>query len=147
MPGYESRNPNDLEPEFRRRILATLAEYNRRFPDGPWPALVATYRDGVRQDYYQSIGASQVGAGWSMHNWRLAADVGWFERIVLGQPLGYLKKLPTLQNRRLVGIAKFYGLECGADWTDFPDPAHFQAPQRIEAARAGLPVRWPPFPQ
>lgn len=142
LPGYESRDPKDLAFDVRVRAEKTFAEYKRRFPASPQPFYVATYRDGVRQDYYKRTGASLAGAGWSMHNFRKAFDIGFTTGFDWrGKPKDYL--MPAVALQRFAGIAEFYGLEWGGRWKEFPDGPHFQAPQTIEAARNNQTVNWP----
>lgn len=130
-----------LHPELLKRWRQAKAEYARRFPNLPQPLLAVTYRSPEEQDRLYAQGRTAPGPivtnarpGESLHNYlpALAFDVAFAD----GK--GGYSCLECF--RKFAGIAKFFGLEWGGDWTGFKDMPHFQPPgYSWQMAKAGVP--------
>lgn len=137
IPGIEDRDKRYLDPEVRKRWLLSATEYARRFPDLPQPFLVSTFRDEARQNFYYQIHRSQVKGSYSHHQYGLAFDIA-FRKSRNSSKAIFEKTL----YEKFAGIAKFYGLEWGGDWSAFHDYGHFQAPISIYDVRKGKKPVW-----
>ncbi|WP_051304036.1 M15 family metallopeptidase [Calidithermus chliarophilus] len=144
-----SRSEADLHPELAKRWRLAAAEYRRRFPDLPQPFLTQTYRSCADQNAAYAQGRTRPGpvvtnarAGESLHNYypALAFDVAFQD----GQ--GGFSCAECFN--KFAGIAKFYGLAWGGDWTGLVDRPHFEPPNYSwQKAAQGIPPTFPPLPK
>lgn len=144
-----SRNPTDLNPDLAQRWALAKAEFARRFPNLPQPFITQTYRSQAEQARLYAQGRTTPGnivtyaqPGQSLHNYypALAFDIAFHN------PDGSVNWNENLFST-FAGIAKFYGLAWGGDWTGFKDTPHFEPPNYTwEMAQAGIRPSFGPIP-
>lgn len=143
----ESRSPDYLEPELRRRWELSFKSYKELYPFEPEPFLTQTYRSPERQDELYEQGRTKPGSivtwvrgGGSYHNQlpALAFDIAFHKPIPEGGPWGNTELFYNFAS-----IAKQYDLEWGGDWKSSLDLPHFQVPRyTLEQAREGQEIPW-----
>lgn len=145
----ETRDPEYLEPELRRRWELAFAEYKRTYPSEPEPFLVQTYRSPQRQNELYEQGRTTPGpivtgvkGGGSYHNYipALAFDVAFHNPVPERGPWGRVDLF-----EKFAEIAKRYDIEWGGDWPDFVDRPHFQVPRyKLSEKAEGKSIPWKP---
>lgn len=130
-PDVVNRDLDRLRPDFRRRLLATIAQANRetagKFADFAEWVLFEGWRSPARQQWLYAQGRTRPGpvVTWttqSRHTTGKAADVVWKD--TRGR---YRWDGPPELWQRLGHAARANGLEWGGDWTANPDRPHVQA--------------------
>lgn len=147
----ETRDPEYLEPELRKRWEGAFSVYKNMYPNEPEPFLTQTYRSPERQDELYEQGRTTSGnivtwvkGGHSYHNMlpSIAFDIAFHKPVPDGGPYGR----PELF-QKFAEIAKKFDIEWGGDWPQNIDMPHFQVPRySIAEANENKPINWLPFP-
>lgn len=133
-----TRNPEDMHPELRKRWEWLVDVWKEQYPNHPTPKLTCVYRDKPAQQ--RAYRSNKSNAQWkeSLHNYKpsYALDFHFEED---NQAIWEFEPYRKFGNN-----AKRLGLEWGGDWHS-KDGTHIQLPMTyIDAQNANIPRLTPP---